>query len=104
MSGPDKPLGWSRTQALGTVTIEDTEADVGASDTVILSIDHSATVEFADNPLPSVDVTAGFVARVLACDDAGNAADGGRVCVELENTTAGTLTAEYAITRRGVLA
>lgn len=100
----DKQLQQGLTQARETITIEGTEADVGSGATVVVSTDHSATAEFADNPLPSVAVTAGFLARVLACDAAGNAADGSRVVIELENTTAGTLTAEYTITRSGVLA
>lgn len=100
----DKQLQQGLTQARETIAIVDSVVNVAAGATVIVSTDHSAMAEFADNPLPSVAVTTGFLARVLACDDAGNAADGSRVVIELENTTAGTLTAEYTITRSGVLA
>ena len=100
----DKPLYQGLTQALHTITIEGEAADVGAGDTVVVSEDHSVDAEFDGNPLPSVSVTAGFLARVLACDAAGNASDGSRVVIELENTTVGTLTAEYTISRSGVLA
>lgn len=99
----DKALQQGLTQAWHTITLEGDAEDVGAGDTVIVSEDHSATAEFCGNPMPSVVVTSGFLARLLASDAAGNAADGGRVVIELENTTAGTLTAEYEITRSGVL-
>lgn len=99
---PDKPLHWATTQAVSSVTVSDTAVDVAAGDSVIISWDHSATVTFVDAPPVQVDVEAGFIARQLGCDDAGNPADGTRGVIELVNTTAGTLTANYTLTRTGV--
>ena len=64
---------------------DQTIADLAIGDSVIVSVDHADECEFADNPMPSVTLTAGFIATPLSCDDASNAISGSRCIFRITN-------------------
>lgn len=108
--GPDKQLGWGRTQALYSITVSGELEGLSEGERIVVSIDHALEAQFADNPAPAITLPPGYLGRVLACDLNGNPSTGSRCIIEIENVSGGEYGygggtgVPYTVTRTGVLA
>ena len=73
---PTEPLHRGRGDALSEASGTFTITGMSVGDEVWVLVDHSAQVQFADNPLPAIEELDGFALAVVATGPEGGSTDG----------------------------